>query len=101
MNIKLSTSTTCFIFLFYYYVLVRRYRDIYVNNINNLNSSLEVIVSEGKSFLFRSCLECKKDVRFVEDTFQVWLGFCKKCNILLVIRGSSDKNPKRFKSKEG
>ena len=57
-------------------------------------------MSEGKSFLFRSCMECKKEVRFVEDTFQVWLGFCRRCNVLLVIRGSSDKKPKRLKCEE-
>lgn len=50
-------------------------------------------MSEGIPFPIKPCPKCKGDVRFIEDVPNVWRGYCRSCQISLVVRESLDKEP--------
>jgi hypothetical protein len=52
-----------------------------------------MLLEERIQLPVKICPKCKSRVVFIEDMPKVWLGFCKTCNISLVIRESLDKEP--------
>ncbi len=54
------------------------------------------MMSEVKLFPIKPCPECKKDVRFIEDIPTVWCGYCRFCQISLIIHESLDKDPEIY-----
>ena len=38
----------------------------------------------------RPCSKCGGKVAFIEDLPRTWLGYCKRCDVILIINGCLD-----------